>query len=761
MGRLAGFLKRHPRAVLAAWVVLVAAATPFALRQNENLTNGGFSIPGSGSQAVNESIEDFLGAQAEQLGLLLARRPGSSAADVRAEIDRADRLAAELPRVELTDAAAAEAKRGAAERPITIAQFTFTGTMDQAADTAIDLRDELEIGEGPRPTGVEPYLVGQQALWAGMQDLSKEDLEKAEATGFPVVLLILLAVFGSLAAAALPVALGFASVVVAGAAIFFLSRATDMSVFVTNVASMIGIGVAVDYSLFLLARYREEVRGGAEPEAAHATAVRMSGLAVVFSGLTVVVSLAGLFLIDSTAIRSMAMGAVIVVAVSTVAAVTLLPVLMWLLGPRAYVRGRLAIVVQLATRAMGSAARLFGSRNPDQRLRPAFWEGWATRITRRPVVAAVLSSAAMLALAIPALSLEVADGALRQFPEGNETRVGAELAAKQGGGEGGAGPVQIVVEFDRGSANDRDNRQAITRYLGVLDEDRAIARVNRPVVSEDGRSVLFVAAPRHDPESAEARALVGRLRARGSDAVFGRAVDVVVGGATASAEDFKGLVSGSMWKLALFVLLSSYVVLLLLLRSALLPLKAVVMNLLSVGAAYGVLVMVFQYGWVDGLLGFESLGYITTMTPPLLLAVVFGLSMDYEVFLLSRIRERFDATGDTSASVAEGLRRSAATISSAALIMVAVFAIFAGTGVPSVKELGVGLAVAIALDATLIRLVLVPASMELMGRWNWWLPHKLGRIPWGRANLPTPDSLAEEAAHVQRSALRSENEARD
>ena len=197
-----------------------------------------------------------------------------------------------------------------------------------------------------------------------------------------------------------------------------------------------------------------------------------------------------------------------------------------------------------------------------------------------------------------------------------------------------------------------------------------------------------------------------------------------------------------MWKIALFVLAFSYLILLVLLRSVLLPLKAVLMNLLSVGAAYGVLVAVFQWGWLDGFAGFQSLGYINTMTPPLLLAIVFGLSMDYEVFLLSRIRERYDATGDTRKSVAQGLAASAATISSAALIMVAVFAVFAGTGVPSIKEIGLGLAVAIALDATIVRLVLVPATMEIMGHWNWWLPRPLDRV------LPHTDFEAPQPRHL-------------
>jgi RND superfamily putative drug exporter len=426
---------------------------------------------------------------------------------------------------------------------------------------------------------------------------------------------------------------------------------------------------------------------------------------VAFSGVTVMVSLAGLFLVDSTTIRSMAMGAIIVVAVSILAAVTLLPVLIRLLGTRAYARGRIATMTGLLFRSLRWRRRRPGSTLD---VKPDFWTRWTNRVTRRPGLAALASAAVLLVLAIPALSLEFGDGALRQFPKDNETRVGAELAAKRLG-PGSAGPSQVIVS------------RADAREVGAqLRRDREVAQVNGPVPSKDGRSALFSAVARHDPESGQARAFVDRVRAYDAD--------VEVGGATASVEDFKDLVSGSMWKIALFVLLFSYLVLFLLLRSVLLPLKAVVMNLLSVGAAYGILVAVFQYGWIDGFLGFESLGYVNTMTPPFLLAIVFGLSMDYEVFLLTRIRERYEATGDNKLAVAQGLRASAATISSAALIMVAVFAVFAGTGVPSIKEIGMGLAVAIALDATLVRLVLVPATMELMGKWNWWVPGPLAKV---------------------------------
>jgi uncharacterized membrane protein YdfJ with MMPL/SSD domain len=702
MERLGGFLERRRWLVVSIWLVVLLASAPFAARQTEHLTSGGFVVPGSGSEAVDRSLGQFDRAQRDSLAVVLARRPGASEADVRAAVDRVGRIADRLEHARLSPAVAAQAKREVGKGSIVVVPLDVRGSQDELSDLAVDMREEVGAGAGPRD-GVQTYLVGQQALWAGMQDLSKEDLESAEKTGFPIVLVILLAVFGSLAAAALPLALGFASVSITGAGIFFLSQATDMSVFVTNVASMIGIGVAVDYSLFILARYREEMRAGREPAQARAIAMRTSGLAVVFSGVTVMVSLAGLFLVDSTTIRSMAMGAIVVVAISILAAVTLLPVLIRLLGTRAYARGRIATVTGLMFRSLRWRRRRPGS---TREVKPDFWTRWTDRVTRRPGLAAAISAAILLVLAIPALSLEFGDGALRQFPKDNETRVGAERAAKQLG-PGSAGPTQVIA------------RRSEARPVGErLRGDREVARVTGPVASKDGRSVLFSAAPKHDPESPQARAMVDRLRDAG----------LQVGGATASVEDFKDLVSGSMWKIVLFVLLFSYLVLFLLLRSVLLPLKAVVMNLLSVGAAYGILVAIFQYGWIDGFLGFESLGYINTITPPFLLAIVFGLSMDYEVFLLTRIRERYQATGDNRLAVAQGLRASAATISSAALIMVAVFAVFAGTGVPSIKEIGLGLAVAIALDATLVRLVLVPATMELMGKWNWWVPRPLARI---------------------------------
>jgi uncharacterized membrane protein YdfJ with MMPL/SSD domain len=415
------------------------------------------------------------------------------------------------------------------------------------------------------------------------------------------------------------------------------------------------------------------------------------------------------------------------VAVAILAATTLLPALIAVLGRRAYSRGRVAQVVGLLFRARRNQRRRRGSTDPSQ-VRPGFWQRWTDAVMNRPVLAAVASAAVLLTLAVPALSLHWGDGALRQFPKDNETRIGAEQAAKVTGA-GSAGPTQVLVHFDKGTARDPANARALERYAADARRDPEAASVSPPVASKDGRSALVTVTPRHDPESDEARALVERLRNEAAaDKGLSPVGTVDVGGATASVLDFNNLVSGSMWKILLFVLAFSYLVLLVLLRSVILPLKAVLVNLLSVGAAYGVLVAVFQWGWLDNAIGLDSLGYINTMTPPLLLAIVFGLSMDYEVFLLTRIRERYDATGDNRKAVAEGLARSARTISSAALIMVAVFAVFAGVGVPSIQEIGVGLSVAIALDATLVRLVLVPALMELMGEWNWWMPKPLARI---------------------------------
>jgi uncharacterized membrane protein YdfJ with MMPL/SSD domain len=731
MLRLAGFLARRRRLVAAAWLLIVLAALPLASRQTEHLTGGGFDVPGSESKAVAEAMQGVFVKQSNGIAVSLRADPGASPAERAAAVRRVRRQVAPIAGIslppEVARRAALELRRGD-EALIPISSHV---SQDELVDPAVDLREALD--PGAVQGGVTPYLAGQATVWAGMQELSKEDLAKAEAGGFPVVALILLVIFGSLAAAALPLTLGFVSVIVTGALIYFISLQMSTSVFVTNMASMIGIGVAVDYSLFILARYREERRDGRACEEARAEALATSGLAVAFSGIAVIVSLAGLWMVDNQALRSMALGAMTVVAVSILTATTLLPALIAMLGDRVMPGGIVAramsfVRYSVLRRLRPAAAddgpaedahpRLATLQGGESRMR--FWDRWARRVMARPWLAVCFSAGILLVLATPILSLETGTNAINQFPKGSDVRVGNELVAEQLGG--GADPVQIVATFP-----DRPDRAALMGFAADLKEQPGIASVRRPVYAGDG--ALVEATYTAPSDSEEASALVTRLRDSFVPSSRLAAVATIdVGGETARTDDARAQIAGSLWKIVGFVLALSFLVLMVMLRSLILPLKAVLMNLLSIGAAFGVLVAIFQWGWLDDALGFESLGALDTINVPLIFAIVFGLSMDYEVFLMSRIRERYMVHGDNERAVAEGLASSARTISSAALIMTCVFAVFVLTGVPSIKELGVGCAVAIALDATLVRLILVPAAMKLMGSWNWWMPSWLDRV---------------------------------
>jgi uncharacterized membrane protein YdfJ with MMPL/SSD domain len=719
MNRLAGALGRRRRWVLAAWVAIVVCALPFAARQTEHLTGGGFDVPGSQSLAVSEALQKDFGTKADGIMVALKAAPGSSRAERAAAIGRVRHEVTTIAEVTLPPAAAAQGRRQLQRTGFAMLPLRSGQSSDELIDSATTLREGLDPGTAE--AGVTPYLIGQPTIWAGMQAISKRDLSQAEGTGFPIVALILLVVFGSLAAAALPLALGFVSVLVTGALIYFISLQMTTSVFVTNMASMIGIGVAIDYSLFILARYREEREAGRDQAAARAAALSTSGLAVTFSGLAVIISLAGLWMVDNQALRSMALGAMTVVAVSILTATTLLPALIAMLGDRVLPGG-----------VVGRVERFFKHRLlrrplPDPAAEAAtgpsrFWEGWTRRVMAHPWTAIVGVSVVLLTLAIPVLSLQTGTETLGQFPKGSDVRVGNELASKQLGG--GTDPMQIVAGF--GTPPSAADRTAVAGFSRRLRATPGISAVAPAAYA--GNAVLVQATPSAPSESDAATALVDRVRDSIVPATaLGQVATVNVGGETARSHDVRLQISGSMWKIVLFVLALSFIVLMVMLRSLILPLKAVLMNLLSIGAAFGVLVAIFQWGWLDGLLGFESQGALDTINVPLIFAVVFGLSMDYEVFLMSRIRERYLQHGDNERAVAEGLSSSARTISSAALIMTAVFAVFVLTGVPSIKELGLGCAVAIALDATLVRLILVPAAMKLMGNWNWWMPSWLDR----------------------------------
>ena len=692
--RISQIAARHRRAFVLAWVALLVLALPFAGRAQSKLSNGGFEVPGAESQRNVAYFENLPRYGAEPFTFLVtAPTPQAAAA-------RLARLRTEALQVDGRIRFTTPPESSADGRTREVTGYASV-TQNEALQISRRLADRMQVTEGP----TRVYVLGAAALYSSFQKIIETDLARAETLTAPFIAVVLVALFGALVAATLPIALAVAAVVITFGAVFFVASATEMSVFVTTMVSMIGIGVAVDYSMFVLARFREELGAGAEPAAAVDTAMRTSGTAVVFSGLTVVLALLALWLVPVRAVQSMAAGAMMVVAVAVLASSTLLPALLHLLGRRVD-RGRIR------------------RSRPDRDRRGEFWTAWVGRIMRRPLLWFCASAGILVALTLPALWLETDNRTLEQMPRSSPIVVGNDILSKRitGPGQGEAGAISILIRPRSGDAS-----------ALATDARRIAAKVGRdPLVQSTrirrlGNALNVQALIRVDPESEQAEnVLVPRLRAIvHADPVEQRAT-ADAGGVSAFNYDLNQEVGSDLWMVIVAVIVLAYVVLLLLLRSVLLPLKAVVMNLLSVGAAYGVIVAIFQWGWLD-FTGFHHLGHLNTINPSLILAITFGLSMDYEVFLLTRIRERYEVHGSNERAVAEGIASSARIITSAAAIMVVVFGSFALTGVPTIKEVGVGLASAIAIDATLTRLVLVPATMRLLGDWNWWLPHWLDR----------------------------------
>jgi uncharacterized membrane protein YdfJ with MMPL/SSD domain len=719
MGRAAARLLRHRRVVIAAWVVLVLASLPFAAHQTENLVSGGFTVPGSQSDQVRGAAENDFGLR-DQLALVLVPTKGSNAVTRSRETGRLLRGVREVPKAMVTARAGARARATTAHGRTAVVPIGVLVDQQHEADVAREI--ETRIGDPERALSAD--LIGEGALNVAIQGEAQKQLTKAEAIGFPIVLVILLVIFGSLAAAVLPLALGIAAVVLTGAMIYLLSQVFLISVFATNTATMFGIALAVDYTMFILVRFREEIRAGRDRDDAIAKALSTSGVAIVYSGLTVIVAIGSLWLYDNAGLRSLAGCAMLTVAISVLLSTMLLPVLLRLFSDRLVRQRHL----------------LKGLRRRQDPPRPegAFWERWAAVVLGRPVLFGGAALLTLLVLAVPTLSLIPGEDVLSQLPSDNNTRVGYEHAAAAQG-PGAASPVQVLLRSDGRRPVGRRSVVAARRTIAA---DPEVVRVGRPAYAGQRHLALLSAIPSVDGGSAAAKDLVRRLRtAFAGDRAPPGQVTAYVGGVTAYNLDFQEQVFGGLWKVGLFGLFLTVVLLTLLLRSVILPIKAVILNVLTIAAAYGVVVVVFQWGWFDGFLGFESTGSVSVFTLPLIITTVFGLSMDYEIFLLSRIRERYERTGDPDAAIAQGLAGSARPITGAALIMVAVFAVFATTSLVSVKELGLALAVAIAIDATLVRLVLVPATMQMFGRWNWWLPRPLA----GLAGPAAPEAEEEPA----------------
>ncbi len=709
--RLSSGLRRHRWLVFACWLLALVPSITLALTQSNHLTGGGFDVAGSQSLKVQYTLEDHypqLGAS--PLALVAAPRADATYADMADAVTRLENAAKEIP--SLTVVPIPTQPPPAPDRPYVVSlklDFNNTGAVDEARQ----LRAKVGVqGDQPGRTAngrVKLYVIGQGALGAAAQTSTKHDIAAAERWNLPIVLIVLLAVFGSLAAAAIPLALGVCTVIVTMGVVYLLSTVFTMSVFVTSTVSMFGIALAIDYSLFILMRFREELRAGRDPDQAADAAMATSGLAVVLSGFTVVASLTGIYLIGTPVLRSMATGAILAVAFAVLTSATLIPAVLSLFGRAA---ARRSPLLHWSRRAEATQSR--------------FWTRWVGMVMRRPWVSALSAAAFLLLLAAPSFGMVLGNSMQRQFPSSHEIR-GGVAAAAEALGPGALGPVRILVSFPNPDANSASNAPKLEAVGKAAGQAVNIVSVSPPMFGDDNRSALLSAVLAVDPEEMKARDTVDWLRATLPKVPEAADVRIDVGGPTALIKDFDDRVAHTQLLVFAFVSVIAFLMLLISIRSVVLALKGVLMTVLSVAAAYGSLVVVFQWGWLERL-GFEPLSSIDSTIPPLVLAMTFGLSMDYEIFLLTRIRERFLHSADTRDAVAYGVATSARTITSAALIMIAVFVGFAFAGMPLVAQLGVACAVAIAVDATVVRLVLVPSLMAMFDRWNWWLPGWLNRL---------------------------------
>jgi len=597
-----------------------------------------------------------------------------------------------------------------ADRKITILPFVMAGDEEDAHDNiapVLKVVDEANAADD----SFDVMITGGASLANDFDTIAEKDLQTGETIGIPIALLILLLVFGALTAALIPLVLGILSIVVAVGLTALFGQGFQFSFFVVNVIGMMGLAVGIDYALFIVSRYREERSRGLEKIDAVTAAGSTASRAVFFSGVTVVLALAGMLIIPSTIFKSLAAGAIIVVLVSVLVSLTLLPAILGLLGDG---------VNSLRVPFLGR-----GLEHVDPERTGGFWDGVTKTVMRYPVISLLAASALMLALAFPLINLNTGSAGVSTLPDSARTKEGFELLEREFS-FGLVNPAEIVIE---GDINSPPVQRAIDNLESTIATDEAYSPGELEV--SDAGDVALLSVPVHgDPNNDDAIAAIERLRERYIPAAFaGVEAEVLVGGATAGAMDYFNMTNDYTPIVLAFVLGLSFILLTIVFRSLIVPLKAIVMNLLSVGAAYGALVLVFQEGFLKEITGFQQVDIIEAWVPLWTFCILFGLSMDYHVFLLSRIRERFDQTGDNSESVAFGVRSTATIITGAALIMAAVFGGIAMGDLVMFQQMGFGLGVAVILDATIVRSVLVPAAMQLLGSANWYLPSVLNWLP--------------------------------
>jgi RND superfamily putative drug exporter len=600
------------------------------------------------------------------------------------------------------------------DRHATMVQFAMPSESSSGIDTVI-----AAVRHADQQPAFAASVTGQQTVNHDFNQLSQDDLRTGELQfGLPASLIVLLLVFGAVVAGLVPLLIALPSIVVALSFVAVLGHAFSLSVFVVNMLTGMGLALGIDYSLFVVSRFREERGKGREKLDAISASAMTANRAVVFSGTTFVIAMFGMFIVPSSIMRSLAVGAILVGIVSVVASATLLPALLGLLGDRV---DRLRIPV-VGRRSLENA-------NPEGR----FWSAIVHAVLRRPVLAAGASVALLLALASPIFGMHTGTSGPTLLPTRFEARQGFEALQRDFPGAT-ANPVEIVVA--RGAGQPAAER-ALSRLRTTLAADPNFGPGQ--IQHSPTRQVAMLTVPvRGDPSGGAAVSAVRHLRSTTIPAVFKDTdAQVLVGGTTSENIDYFDSVIGPAPWVIVFVLGLTLVFLTVVFRSLVVAATAVVLNLLSVGAAYGLLVLVFEHGFASGLFGFHHVNTIEAWVPLFLFSVLFGLSMDYQVFLLSRIRERYDQTGDTTDAISFGIASTARIITGAALIIVAVFAGFAAGELVMFQQMGFGVAAALIIDATIIRSVLLPAVMHLLGRWNWYLPRWLDWLPRLEVERPT------------------------
>ncbi len=729
--RFGRWVYRRRWQIIVVWAVALLVGAVYAPLLPRALKAGGYDIGETEASRVLRLLETRFGVHPSLVTVVL----------------QSDGITVDDPAYQAALAHVAESLRtrpgvvGVEQGPVSADRRTTTvnAWLDVPLDQSVN---EVERYRDIVPGGpIRAYVTGGPAVYADIEFVSERDLRRAETITFPLAALVLLLVFGTVVAAGAPLLVGAVSVVVTLALLYGIARHTDLSIFVLNTATMIGLGVSIDYSLLFVSRFREELDDG-PLDTALARTVATAGEAVLFSGLTVMIGLTGLSLLNFEMLRSVGIGGSIVVGVSALASLTLLPAVLGVVGPRV----NALQVLRLRRRPLDD-----------------FWPRLAVAVMRRPGAVLGLVCLLIALLTSPVLVMRLSLPDASSLPTDMPSRQGYDILSREFGA-GSLAPTIVIVRAP-GVVLDAERIGELYDVVAELRALQGVVRVDSLVslpgveLSREGYQQLYAsglyrlnpqlaaAVPRfqagdlallriepEDPRSERAGELVRALRARAWPAGW----QALVGGTTAGQQDFIERLYGSFPGAILFIVVATYLVLLLLFRSVVLPLKAVLMNSLSVVAAYGVVVFALQEGHLAALLHYETDGTIEALTPIIMFCTLFGLSMDYEVFLLTRIREEWLRTGSNARAVALGLARTGRIITSAALIMVVVAGSFSFTDLGIIKELGVGLAAAIVIDATIIRALLVPATMRLLGDWNWWAPRWLARPAAG----PRTDDLA-------------------